>query len=110
MAGFDIDHDRLRQHGRDIEYLGASSGDQLRTLQDGLAGEGTPWGADEAENVFGSAYQELLAATDDILRLFPDGLQDVGRNLQDAADDLKSTDEDARQRFKTVTDSLQERS
>ncbi|MGH3913634.1 MAG: WXG100 family type VII secretion target [Pseudonocardiaceae bacterium] len=109
MTGFDIDPEQMRQQGREIEQLGVTSADRLRSLRDLVAGDGAPWGADEAGAAFGAAYQELVTVADEVLRLFSDGIESVGHHLQQHADEVHGVDEDSRDLFTTIAGELGDR-
>lgn len=109
MTGFEIDPEQMRQQGRKIEQLGVTSADRLRSLRDLVAGDGAPWGADEAGAAFGAAYQELVTVADEVLRLFSDGIETVGHNLLQHADEVQAVDDNSRDLFTTIASEMGDR-
>lgn len=106
MTGFKIDPEQMRQQGREIEQLGVASADRLRSLRDLVAGDGAPWGADEAGAAFGAAYQELVTVAEEVLRIFSDGIEMVGHNLQQQADEVQGVDNNSRDLFTTIASEM----
>lgn len=70
MDGFYIAPENMREQGRRIEQLGLASAEQFRSLREVVAGDPSAWGTDEAGTTFGTAYQELVNAAGEVLRLF----------------------------------------
>jgi hypothetical protein len=108
MDGFYVGPENMREQGRQIEQLGLASAEQFRSLQEVVAGDPSAWGSDEAGTAFGTAYQELVSAADEVLRLFSEGITTVGGNLQIMADDTQGRDETFRDEFDGIAGELRE--
>jgi hypothetical protein len=104
--GFAVDPEQMRHHGRGIEDVGRSAGEDLRSLRDAVSGNGAPWGGDEAGSAFGEVYTELVSLAEEVLRILPEGIETVGYTLQVSADAFDELDGAGREGFDTIAGEL----
>jgi len=85
--------------GREFENISNDFARAALSLENGLAGLGTPWGADEPGAPFGTAYGEAREGVLAGLQGLASRLGTIGGGLHTMADSVERTDQDVRADF-----------
>ncbi|MBF6171556.1 hypothetical protein [Nocardia blacklockiae] len=95
---FSADTDGLRERAPQFDEIGAEVAETVRTLRAALAGEGEPWGKDDAGRAFAETYvPEHKRAMSDLDSLV-EVLQQAGPDLRNLAESFDSQDRAVGQR------------
>ncbi|WP_441245469.1 WXG100 family type VII secretion target [Kitasatospora sp. McL0602] len=89
----------LHGEGREFENISNDFGRAAMTLEQGLAGLGTPWGTDKPGHAFGAAYTEAQPQLVAGLHGLASQLGSVGTGLHTMADSVSGTEDEVAASF-----------
>ncbi|MEU2043442.1 WXG100 family type VII secretion target [Nocardia niwae] len=96
---FSVDPDKLRDHAPRFDLIGADVAATVRNLRAALAGEGEPWGKDDAGRAFAESYVPEYQRTMTELNSLVEALQQAGSDLRHLAENFENQDRAAGQRI-----------
>ncbi|WP_344459393.1 hypothetical protein [Kitasatospora kazusensis] len=93
-GGFTLKPGVIHGEGREFESISNDFARAAQTLEQGLSGLGTPWGADKPGSGFGSAYGEAQPELLGGLNALADKLGGIGTGLHTMADQASGTEDE----------------
>ncbi|MFE7744677.1 WXG100 family type VII secretion target [Nocardia sp. NPDC057455] len=99
---FSVDPDKLRDHAPRFDLIGADVAATVRKLRAALAGEGEPWGKDDAGRAFAESYVPEHQRTMTDLNSLVEALQQAGTDLRHLAENFENQDRAVGQRIHNV--------
>ncbi|WP_157170976.1 WXG100 family type VII secretion target [Nocardia araoensis] len=104
---FSVDPDQLREHAPRFDAIGAAVAATVQKLRTTLAGEGRPWGNDDAGRAFAESYVPEHQRTMGDLQTLVEVVQQAGTDLRHLAENFENQDRAVGQRIHGVADALQ---
>ncbi|MGW4330320.1 WXG100 family type VII secretion target [Nocardia sp. NPDC004573] len=90
---FSVDPDKLRDHAPRFDMIGADVAATVQKLRAALAGEGEPWGKDDAGRAFAESYVPEYQRTMTDLNSLVEALQQAGTDLRHLAENFEIQDQ-----------------
>ncbi len=103
---FSVDPDKLRDHAPRFDQIGADVAATVRKLRTALAGEGEPWGKDDAGHAFAESYVPEYQRTMTDLNSLVEALQQAGTDLRHLAENFENQDRAIGQRIHNAADGI----
>ncbi|WP_063053049.1 WXG100 family type VII secretion target [Nocardia arthritidis] len=104
---FAVDPDKLRDHAPRFDLIGADVAATVRKLRAALAGEGEPWGKDDAGRAFAESYVPEHQRTMTELNSLVEALQQAGTDLRHLAENFENQDRAIGQRIHNAAAEIQ---
>ncbi|MBF6469834.1 WXG100 family type VII secretion target [Nocardia beijingensis] len=104
---FSVDPDKLRDHAPRFDMIGADVAATVQKLRAALAGEGEPWGKDDAGRAFAESYVPEYQRTMTDLNSLVEALQQAGTDLRHLAENFEIQDQAVGRRIQNAATAFQ---